>query len=53
MSELSELISNDKVKACHFHATKHFIDDLDTLNDGGVFSDVYKYICPPELQPKI
>ena len=28
---ISELISNDKVKACHFHATKLFIDDLGTL----------------------
>ena len=37
---ISELISNDKVKACHFHATKHFIDDLGTLNDGGVLNDV-------------
>ena len=36
----SEFISNDKVKACHFHATKRFIDDLCTLNDRGVFNDV-------------
>ena len=28
---LSELISSDKVKAHHFHATKRFIDDLGTL----------------------
>ena len=28
---LSELTSNDKVKACHFHTTKHFIDDFGTL----------------------
>ena len=34
---ISELISNDKVKARHFHATQRFIDDLDTLNDGGLF----------------
>ena len=33
---MSELISNDKEKARHFHATKRFIDDLGTLNDGGV-----------------
>ena len=31
-----ELISNDKVKSHHFHATKHFIDDLGTLSDGGL-----------------
>ena len=32
--DMSELISNDKVKACHFHATKRFIDDLGILNHG-------------------
>ena len=47
---MSELISNDKVKARHFHATKLFIDDLNTLNDRGVFNDVYKDIYSPELQ---
>ena len=50
---LSEFISNDKVKASHSHATKRFIDDLDTLNDGCVFNDVYKDIYPPELQLKV
>ena len=50
---MSELISNDKVKGCHFHATKHFIDDLGTLNDGCVFNDLYKDTYPPELQLKI
>ena len=50
---MSELISNDKVKGCHFHATKHFIDDLGTLNDGCVFNDLYKGTYPPELQLKI
>ena len=49
---ISELISNDKVKACHFHATKRFIDDLDTLNDGGVLN-VCKDIYPPEIQLKV
>ena len=48
----SELISNDQVKARHFHATKRFIDDIRTLNDGGVFN-VYKDIYPPELQLKV
>ena len=46
---MSELISSDKVKARHFHANKRFIDDLGTLNDGVVFSDVYKEIYPPDL----
>ena len=31
---MSEPVSNDKVKARHFHATERFIDDLGTLNDG-------------------
>ena len=47
---MPELISNDKVKARHFHETKHFADDLVTLNDGDVFNDFYKDIYPPELQ---
>ena len=52
---MSELISNDKVKACHFHATKRFIDDLGILNHGGggVFNDVYKDIYTPVLQLKV
>ena len=31
---MSELVSNDKVKPPHSHATKHVIDDLGTLNQG-------------------
>ena len=50
---MSEPISYDQVKACYFHATKRFIDDLGTLNDGDVFSDVYKDIYPSELQLKV
>ena len=50
---MSELISDDKIKACHFHATKPFIDDLGILNDGGVFNDVNKDIYPTELQLKV
>ena len=49
---MSEPFSNDKVKAHHFHATKRFIDDLDTLNNGVVFNDFYKDIYLPELQLK-
>ena len=45
---MSELISNDKVKARHFRTTERFIDDLGTLNDVGVFNDVYKDIYPPD-----
>ena len=50
---MPERISNDKVKARHFHITKRFIDDLGNLNDEGVFNDVYKDIFPPELQLKV
>ena len=39
----SELVSNSKVKACHFHATKRFIDDVGTLNDGGALFFCYIY----------
>ena len=57
----SEYISNlinsgskdDKVKARHFHSTKRFIDDLCTLNDGGMFGNVFKDIYPPELDLKL
>ena len=49
---MSELILNDKVKERHFQATQRFIDDLGTLNDGGVFNDVYKDIYLPELKLK-
>ena len=47
---MSEVISNDRVKARHFHAVKRFIDNLGTLNDRSVFNDVYKDIYTPELQ---
>ena len=50
---MSEVISNDKVKAHHFHATKRFIDEFGTSNDGGVLNDVYKDIYPPKLQLKV
>ena len=49
---MSKLNSNDQVKARHFYATKRFIDDHGTLNDGGVFDSFYKDIYPPELQLK-
>ena len=50
---MPELISNDKIKACRFHASKHFIDDLDTLNGGAVFNGIYKDIYPTVLQLKV
>ena len=50
---MSELFLNDKVKALHFHGTKSFIHALGTLNNVGVFNDVYKEIYLIELQLKI
>ena len=50
---MSELISSDEVKARHFHATKHFFNDLSILNDGGILYNVYKDIYPPGLQLKV
>ena len=49
---MSKFISN-KVKVLNFHTAKRFIDDPGTLNDGGVFNNVNKYIYPPELQLKV
>ena len=50
---MSELISNDKVKAYHFQGTKLFIDDLGNINHRGVFNDIYKDIYLPVLQMKV
>ena len=50
---MHQFISNDKVKGCHLHATKRFIDDLGTLKDGGLFNDVYKETYSPVLRLKV
>ena len=50
---ISNLISTDRIKARHFHSTKRFIDDLCTMNDGGIFETIYREIYPPELDLKI
>ena len=34
---MSSLISSDRIKARHFHTTKHFIDDLCIMNYSGEF----------------
>ena len=49
---MSDFTSNDKIKTRHIHTAKRFIDDIDTLNDGGVFNNAYKEICYLELQLK-
>ena len=50
---MNELVSEDKVKARHFHATKRFIDDLCAINDGNLFQTVYSDIYPEELELKL
>ena len=50
---VTQLISEDKIKARHFHSTKRFIDDLCALNDGNLFERVYRDIYPDELELKI
>ena len=37
---MESAISEDKGKARHFHSTKRFIDDLCTINDGGLFESI-------------
>jgi hypothetical protein len=49
---IRDLIKEDRVKAKHFHSTFRFIDDLCTLNDGGLFGRVFKDIYPDELELK-
>ena len=49
---METLISEDKVKARHFHSTKRFIDDLCAINDGALFERVYRDIYPDELELK-
>ena len=50
---MSDLISEDKVKARHFHSTKRFIDDLCAINDGNLFGKIYSDIYPEELELKL
>lgn len=50
---IKKLIKEDRVKAKHFHSTFRFIDDLCSLNDGGMFGRVFKDIYPDELELKV
>ena len=50
---ISSLISSDKIKARHFHSTKHFIDDLSAINYGGEFGRSICEIYPKELEHKV
>ena len=49
---MSEVISNNKIKAQHFHSTKGFIDDLREINDGGEFGRTNAESYPTDLQLK-
>ena len=46
---MSEVISNNKIKAQHFHSTKGFIDDLREINDGGEFGRTNAESYPTDL----
>ena len=49
------LISSDKIKARHWHSTKHLIliDDICTINDRGEFERSIYVIYPKELKLKV
>ena len=49
---MSSLISSDKIKTRHFHSTKHFIEDLCTINYGGELGRSICEIYPKELNLK-
>ena len=47
------LISSNKVKARHFHCTKHFFDNFYAIDDGGRFGKSFWEIYPKELELKV
>ena len=49
---LKELKKTNLVKARKFSNTFRFIDDLNAMNDGGLFEQNFKDIYPPELELK-
>ena len=50
---INKTIKEDRIKAKHFHSTFRFIDDLCSLNDGGMFGRVFEDIYPEELELKV
>ena len=48
-----QLISKGSPRACKFHGTSRFIDDLYTLKDDGEFSSSYRYIYHQQLELKL
>ena len=47
---MSELNNNDLIKARKLCTIFRFIDDLNSINDGGQFQSSYSNIYPEELQ---
>ena len=42
-----------KIKARHIHSTKHLLDDLYAINNGGEFGRSLFVIYPKELEVKV
>ena len=47
---MNELKKNDLIRARELCNIFRFIDDLNSINDGGEFGSNYSDICPEELQ---
>ena len=50
---MRSLIYSHITKASHFRSTKHSIDDLYAINDGGEFGKSLYVIHPKELEVKV
>ena len=50
---MSSLIYSYKMKARHFHSTKHLLHDLYAINDGGEFGRSFYVIYPKEFEVKV
>lgn len=50
---MTELISNNEIKAWYFHCTTSFIDDLCAINDNGEFRGIYAEIYTEGLELKL
>ena len=50
---MPSLIYSYKIKARHFHSTKHLLDDLCAVNDGGEFGRSFCVTYPKEFEIKV
>ena len=50
---MPSLIYSYKIKARHFHSTKHLLDDLYAINDGEEFGRSFYAIYSKELEVKV